>query len=252
MSEDQIRDKVMFDFNNFEEYDEFARKVNRLRSDVPFGDIGKHTINLVMVLPNSIEHRQQASENHDYLNSLYDRENQQRYEERAVDEIVRAIGEPPDSVSIGSGTESFGKGASGLPQQFIELLVSTGAIYGGIRAFYDVGSYAIRAIKYLYKEYGSYPLLNRGGVVTMCAVDLVEKQGIDEYKFVSAVEAQEGHMWNPTIDGRDVYYVTFMDAQGGGHLYAVNANGAILSYSVMPLAESWEIKPEFLGDIDDS
>ena len=119
-----------------------------------------------------------------------------------------------------------------------------------MRAFYDVGKYVVRAIKYFYKEYGSYPLLNRGGVVAICAADLVENRGIDEYKFVSAVEAQEGHMWDLTIDGRDVYYVTFTDAQGTGHLYAVNANGAILSYSIMPLAKSWEIKPEFLSDND--
>lgn len=251
MDKDQTREKVMYDFDNFEEYNEFIRKVSRLCSDAPFEEIGKHTINMVMVLPGSREHRRQARGKHDYLTSLYDRDHQQRLEDIVVSEIVEALGEPPDSVSISSGTESFGKGASGLPQQFIELLVSTGAIYGGIRAFYEVGKYAVRAIKYFYKEHGRCPLLNRGGVVAICAVDLVENKGIDDYSFVSAVEAQEGHMWDPTIDGRDVYYVTFTDRQGRGHLYAANASGAILNYSVMPLARSWEIKPEFLSDTDD-
>ena len=36
MNEDQPTEKIMFDFNSFEEYSEFNSKANRLRSDAPF------------------------------------------------------------------------------------------------------------------------------------------------------------------------------------------------------------------------
>jgi hypothetical protein len=44
-------------------------------------------------------------------------------------------------------------------------------------------------MKDLYEIYSAGLILNKGGVVPVCTVDLVENRGVEEHQFVSAVEA---------------------------------------------------------------
>lgn len=245
MPSEPDNDKIMFDFDSLEDYQTFSGKADRLYGEGSFREVGKHTNNVVIFLPGNEEDYRLAEGNYDLL---FDPKHQENRENESFGEIVQAIGQPPEGTPVKTGTDSIGKGASGLPQQFLELLVYSGGIYGGLRAFYDVGKYIVKAMAYLYKKYSSPPLLNKGGVIGVCAVDLFENRGVEEYQFVSAVEAQEGHRWDPTVDGRDIYYVTLAGLNGQGHLYVANALGAILHYAEYPMTESWEIKPSLTNE----
>lgn len=205
-------DKIMFDFDSWEDYQRFSGKADRLYGEGSFREVGKHTNNVVIFLPgNERDYRLAVEGNYDLL---LDPKHQENRENESLGEIVQAVGQSPEGIPVKTGTDSIGKGASGLPQQFLELLVYSGGIYGGIRAFYDVGKYTIKTMAYLYDKYSSPPLLNKGGVIGLCAVDLIENKFVEEYQFLSAVEAQEGYRWDPTVDGRDIYYVTFAEPNG--------------------------------------
>jgi hypothetical protein len=45
-----------------------------------------------------------------------------------------------------------------------------------------------------------------------------------------------------------VYYITFVDNKGGGHLYVADFLGALLRYSEIPLAESYTILLSFIEE----
>jgi hypothetical protein len=249
MTSEPDHDKVMFDFDSFEDYQGFSEKVDRLYGEGSFEEVGKHTNNVVIFLPgNEEDYRLAVEGNYD---PLFDSKHQTIRENESFEEIVEAVGQPPEGTTAKTGTGFTGKGASGLPQQFVELLMYSGGIYGGLRAFYDVGKYTIKAMAYLYDKHSWSPVLNKGGVIGICAVDLLENRSVEEFYFVSAIEAQEGHRWDPTVDGRDLYYVTFVGANGQGHLYVANALGAILHYAEYPLTESWEIKPTLTNENED-
>lgn len=241
----------MFGFSNNEEYEKFRQESARIFGEGPYSQAGKHTDNVILVLPGDEETYRRAREATDLSVFDPDAEHHKLLEAKRLSEVLMAVGQPPEEVSVEAGTGSVGKGAQGLPQQFLEFLMYSGGVYGGIRAFYDIGKFVITTMVYLYEKHATPPLLNKGGVTAVCAVDLVDNRGVEEYQFVSAMEAQEGHNWDPSIDQRDVYYVTFVDQQGEGHLYAANARGAILHYSRLPITESWQVGPSFLEKDDD-
>ncbi len=249
MPSEPDHDKIMFDFDSSEDYQGFCDKVDRLYGGGSFEEVGKHTNNVVIFLPGYEENYSLAAEGD--ISSLFDSKHQAIRENESFEEIVEAVGQPPEGTTAKTGTDCIGKGASGLPQQFVELLMYSGGVYGGLRAFYDVGKYTIKAMAYLYDNYTSPPLLNKGGVIGICAVDLLENRSVEEFYFVSAIEAQEGHRWNPSVDVRDLYYVTFEGANGQGHLYVANALGAILHYADYPLIESWQIEPTLTNENED-
>jgi hypothetical protein len=251
MPDDGNEGKYVFDFDTHEEYEEFRRREERLYGDTPFDQVGKHTNNVIVFVPGRPRDIQQViSGDLDPFDPQYQEER-----EREVLEYVReAVGSPPEGVTISAGSHSYGKGAEGLPQQFIELMGSFSDVSGGLAALYLVGKYAIKLMKRMHADQGEEVfLLNKGGVVAVCAVDLQDNRGIEEYTLVSVVEAQEGQRWDPSLDGRDVYYVTFQDYKGGypyyrHHLYVANARGAILHYSDLSLARTWAVRPSFLED----
>lgn len=242
----QDNDKVMFDFDSEEEYVAFSRRVDRLYGEGSYREVGKHTNNVVVALPGNEEDFRLAREGN--YEAVTDPEHQARREAEALKEIRRAVGEPPREMTAGSA--SVGKGAEGLPQQFIEILVGLGGVYGGFRALYEIGVYTVKVLRHLYEKYSEGPLLNKGGVVAVCAVDLVDNRSVEDAGFLSAVEAGEDHRWTPSLDGQDLYYVTFTDTKGLGHLYVVNSLGAILHYVEFPMMHSFEIKPS-LPDVGD-
>lgn len=241
MPERRDDNKVMFDFDSKEQYVAFSRRVDRLYGEGTYQEVGKHTNNVVVALPGNEEDYRIAQEGS--YEAVTSPEHQARREAEALEEIRRAVGEPPREMNTGSAP--IGKGAQGLPQQFLELLVGLGGVYGGFRALYEIGVYTVKVLRYLHERYSSTPLLNKGGVVTVCAVDLVDNRNVEDAEFMSAVEAREGHRWSPNLDEQDLYYVTFMDAEGRGYLYVANSLGAILHYAEFPMVYSFQIKPSF-------
>ena len=240
----------MFYFEEAEDYESFMREQAQLFGEGTYGQVGKHSNNVVLVLPDEEIYnlaRQGVNSNIFDRNADY---HKQKQAER-LNQLLTTVGQPPDGVSIEPGTDSFGKGAEGLPQQFLEFLIYSGGVYGGVRALYDIGKYLITAMKQMRgNSFSSQaPLLNKAGVVAVCTVDLVDRRSVEDYTLVSAVEAQEGHRWDPILDPRDIYYVTFVDKEERSHLYVVNAKGALLHYFCLPTG-SWEAKPSFLKEDD--
>ncbi len=236
----------MFYFDDIEDYHRFMREQEYLFGEGTYNQAGKHSDNVVLVLPDEETYnlaRQGSNSNVFDRNADY---HKQKQAER-LNELLTTVGQPPEGVSIEAGTDSFGKGAEGLPQQFIEFLTYSGGVYGGVRAFYDIGKYLIAAMKQMHGSSLEAPLLNKAGVVAVCAVDLVDHQGVEDYILLSALEAQEGHRWDPILDPRDVYYVTFMDKEERNHLYIVNAKGTVLHYFRLPVGSS-DASPSFLRE----
>lgn len=252
---DQNRNRVMYDFNSFEEYQRFSDKVERLYGSGSYREVGKHTNNLIVSLPDDGTTYKAATSNLPEMISInvFDREStfHKELETKHLNKVLKEVGRPAEGMEITLNTDSLSKGAEGLPQQLLEIslvakdwLIATGGMYGGVRAIYKGGKYLIKVMRHYAEESDTDEFLfNKGAVVALCCVVLEENKSIEGAMLLSAVEAQEGHRWDPTIDARDVYYVTFADAQGNGHLYVANARGAILSYIQVSLANSWDIRP---------
>lgn len=248
------RSEGIFDFDTHEEYEAFRQRSERIYGEGSYSQAGKHTNNVMIALPMTEEEYEQAT-GPDGDSPLVDNSDYQKRREIEIrDEVLEAFGSPPKGMEIEVGTDYFSKGASGLPGQFLEFLVQSGGVYGGARAFYDIGRYIITLVQRVRQDRIGTPSLNKSGVVAVCAVDLVENRGLEEYELVSAIEIMEGHLWVPTIDGRDLYCVTFTDHPYGyeAHIYLTTSHGAILNYKRFSLSESPVAEPWFIEQEDSS
>lgn len=236
----------MFDSDKPEDFEDFREWSERLFGWGAYSEAGKHTNNVVLALPMTLEEYEQAVQEGTRL--LEDPIYQGRRETEIRNEVFATYGSPPEGVEIEVGTDTFGKGAAGPPGQFLEFIIQAGGAYGGLKAFYDIGHYLISIVQRVGQERKALPTLNKAGVVAVCAVDLVENRSVEEYELRSAVEIIEGHRWDPAIDGRDIYCVTFTDYPDGeaGYVYLATASGAILNYKQISLAESPILGPWFI------
>lgn len=242
----------MFDSDKLEDVEDFRERSERLFGRGAYSEAGKHTNNVVLALPMTLEEYEHAVQEGTWL--LEDPGYQSKRETEIHNEAPATYGSPPEGVEIEVGTDTFGKGAAGPPGQFLEFLIQAGGVYGGFKAFYNIGRYLIGVVQRIGQERKALPILNKAGVVAVCAVDLVENRSVEEYELRSAFEIMEGHHWDPIIDGRDIYCVTFTNYPDGeaGYVYLATASGAILNYKQISLAESPILEPWFTKEQEDT